>query len=76
MFQEGVPYTTVENNYSFPYDVEKANQLLEEAGYVDADGNGIREKDGQEMNLKLVYSPEEFPEWKPLAEDVYKRQIL
>lgn len=68
MFQEGVPYTTVENNYSFPYDVEKANQLLEEAGYVDADGNGIREKDGQEMNLKLVYSPEEFPEWKPLAE--------
>lgn len=68
LYQSGVPYTTKENNYGTPYHVDKANQLLEEAGYVDTDGDGIREKGGKALNLNLVYSTEEFPEWKPLAE--------
>ncbi len=37
----------------YRYDVEKAKALLEEAGWVDSNGDGIREKDGQ--NLLIEY---------------------
>ena len=68
MYQESVPYTTPENNYGYKYDPEKAKELLDEAGIIDTNGDGIREKDGTNLKLRLVYSDEEFPEWKPLAE--------
>lgn len=32
-------------------DLDKANSLLEEAGWVDSDGDGIREKDGKKLEL-------------------------
>ena len=68
LFQAGVPYTTKENNYGYSYDTAKAKQLLEESGYVDSDGDGVREKNGKKLELKLLLTTDEFPEWKPLSE--------
>jgi peptide/nickel transport system substrate-binding protein len=38
----------------YPYDVARARQLLDEAGWIDSDNNGIREKDGQPLALDTV----------------------
>ncbi len=39
----------------YEYDVEKAKQLLETAGWLDSDGDGIREKDGKKLKAGLLY---------------------
>ncbi|MCB9227011.1 MAG: hypothetical protein H6578_07595 [Chitinophagales bacterium] len=41
----------------YPYDLNKAKELLDESGWVDADGNGVREKEinGKKVELKLTY---------------------
>lgn len=41
----------------WPYDPEAAMALLEEAGWVDEDGDGVREKDGVPASFKISYSP-------------------
>jgi peptide/nickel transport system substrate-binding protein len=40
----------------FAYDPDKAAALLDEAGWTDSDGDGIRDKDGEALSL-LHYSP-------------------
>jgi peptide/nickel transport system substrate-binding protein len=42
---------TAEEAYGF--DIAKANQLLDAAGYTDADGNGVREYKGKDIELRL-----------------------
>ena len=39
----------------FSYDPEKAKSLLEEAGWVDSDGDGVRERDGVVFAIRLVF---------------------
>ncbi len=38
----------------YDYDTDMASQLLEEAGWVDSDGDGVREKDGVTLSLNLL----------------------
>lgn len=45
-------YDKLNNPYS--YDVEAAKKILDDAGIVDNDGDGIREIDGQNINLRFV----------------------
>jgi peptide/nickel transport system substrate-binding protein len=46
-----------------PYDPAKANQILDEAGYTDIDGDGIRETaDGLPLDFRLFYELEDPPQ--------------
>ena len=40
----------------WPYDLEKAAALLDEAGWKDSDGDGIRDKNGLPFRFKFAYS--------------------
>lgn len=45
----------------YEYNPEKANQLLDEAGWKDTNGNGIRDKDGVELELQwLTYTDSKY----------------
>ena len=39
----------------YDYNVDGAKALLESAGWVDADGDGIVEKDGQKLSFEIMY---------------------
>ena len=43
--------------YPDKYNVESAKKLLEEAGWKDSDGDGIREKDGQKLEIRWLTYP-------------------
>jgi peptide/nickel transport system substrate-binding protein len=36
-------YNEIPEDLRYPYDVDRANQLLDDAGYIDSDGDGVRE---------------------------------
>lgn len=58
------PTNFVSPNTSFSYDPEGAAALLEEAGWQDTDGDGVREKDGRRFTL-LLQAP-----FNPLREQI------
>lgn len=52
-FWEGSPYASP-NVTPVEYNPEGAAQLLDEAGWVDSNGNGIRDRDGVELVLRYI----------------------
>lgn len=54
LFPTSAPYCDVELT-TYETDLDKANQLLEDAGWTDTDGDGVREKDGVPFEVDLNY---------------------
>lgn len=61
------PYTKDVKVESVEYDVDKANQLLDEAGWTLSEGKTVREKDGQPLEIELMYDSAESVQ-KAMAE--------
>lgn len=73
MYEEG-------RNPQYRYDPEQAKQMLTDAGWTDTDGDGVLDKDGQPMTMRLVYmagwslmeaiAPVVYDNWRALGVDV------
>lgn len=51
------PLSTMRTNFTYPYfyDSIKAKAILEGSGWLDEDGDGLRERDGRELKLTLGF---------------------
>ncbi|MFE5321759.1 ABC transporter substrate-binding protein [Paenibacillus sp. NPDC056579] len=54
LLDPAMPYSNV-NLTPYPYDKQKAIDILEQAGWVDLDGDGLREKNGVKRPYSLLY---------------------
>lgn len=55
LFNANAPYTNITLNTEYSYNVDKANELLDEAGWVMNESTGVREKDGETLALHYTY---------------------
>ncbi|MCI8597423.1 MAG: nickel ABC transporter, nickel/metallophore periplasmic binding protein [Lachnospiraceae bacterium] len=53
-FAEEVPYTNT-GVEPYPYDPEKAKEILEQSGWVYENGDTVRSKDGKKLEIDLIY---------------------
>ena len=54
-FYNGIPYCNVDAT-TYEMNIERACTLMEQAGWIDADGDGVREKNGERLELTLTYT--------------------
>lgn len=55
LMSKNVPYADVQVT-TYDYDLNKANQLLDKAGWTAKNAKGIRQKDGKPLSLVLSYN--------------------
>ena len=56
---EGTPYSDICGTVEYSYDVDKANQLLDDAGWTMNESTGIREKDGTPLHIVFTCPPDD-----------------
>lgn len=58
----------------YPYDPDRAGQLLEEAGWTDSNGDGVRERSGEPLRLQAILAGWGYvPEVGQLLQDQYRQ---
>lgn len=57
LLMPAAPYYNEEINDMYPFDPDKARELLDGAGWVDTNGDGIREKNGMDCEIDFVSFP-------------------
>lgn len=55
LFSRSKPYCDVDTA-SYDFNADKARELLEESGWIDSDGDGVREKDDEKLEIDFVYT--------------------
>ncbi|WP_347490641.1 ABC transporter substrate-binding protein [Desulfoscipio sp. XC116] len=70
LFSEGNPYVTAENSFGYDYSPKTAVKLLNESGYKDTNDDGILDRNGEPLHIRLVFQNSEYPDWKPICEFV------
>jgi peptide/nickel transport system substrate-binding protein len=50
-FWDALPYYNDPSLQPYPFDPQEAKRLLDEAGWIDTDADGVREKDGIELEI-------------------------
>ena len=75
-FHTGYGEYTNKNIKAREYDLKKAGDILDKAGWAARGGDGIRTKDGQRLSLELVYGRKEHNDrWSVLKQDAIKAGI-
>ena len=55
MVPDGTPYSDITGKENYTYDLDRANQLLDEAGWTMNETTGIREKGGAPLHVVFTY---------------------
>jgi peptide/nickel transport system substrate-binding protein len=66
----GHPYFAGESLAEYPFDAARGRALLDEAGWVDADGDGVREQARRRLTLELASGPPESAFRQALTERI------
>lgn len=63
---DGTAYSDITGNETYTFDMDRANQLLDESGWIMNSSTGIREKDGQPLHIVFTY-PTDDSTTRPIA---------